>query len=52
MEGEYANVIDFSRSGHTATLVVDWRSFAPRKNETCSYNLEFDTFDLRAKKQE
>jgi len=51
MEGEYANIIDLSRSGHTATLVVEWRSFAPRKNETCSYKLSFETFALRTEKQ-
>jgi hypothetical protein len=52
MEDEYANVIDLSRSGHTVALIVDWRSFSPPKNETCSYKIAFTTFDLEAEKQE
>jgi hypothetical protein len=52
MEGEYANVLGLSWSGHTAALAVYWRSFAPRKNEFCSYDFDFDTFELQAEKQE
>ena len=52
MEGKYAHVLEFSRSGHTAALAVYWCSFAPRKDEFCSYEFDFDTFGLQAEKQE
>ena len=52
MEGEFAGVIAFRRSDHTAALAVDWCSFAPRKDEFCSYEFDFDTFGLQAEKQE
>ncbi|MDR3472204.1 MAG: hypothetical protein P4M09_11000 [Devosia sp.] len=52
MEGEYAGVIDFERSGHTAALAVDWRSFSPPRDDFCSYEFDFDTFEMQAEKQE
>jgi hypothetical protein len=52
MEGEYAHVLEFSRFGQTAALLVYWRSFAPNKDEFCSYEFDFDTFELQAEKQE
>jgi hypothetical protein len=51
MEGDYASVLELSRSGHTATLFVNWQSFTPRKEEPCSYEFDFNAFDLQAEKQ-
>ena len=50
-EGEGSSVIDFERSGNSAVLAVDWRSYTARTNETCSYRFAFDSFDLQAEKQ-
>ena len=52
IEGEGWSVIDSKRSGHTAKLAVDWRSYTARTNETCSYGSAFDTFSLQAEKQD
>jgi hypothetical protein len=45
-------VISFSRFGNIAVLVVTWTSYAPRADETHTYEFQFTTFDLRAEKQE
>jgi hypothetical protein len=51
MKTEDGGVIAFRRSGNIAILVVTWTSYAPRADETHSYEFEFTTFDLQAEKQ-
>lgn len=52
METEDGGVIAFKRSGNIANLVVTWTSYAPRTDKTHSYEVDFTTFDLQARKQE
>lgn len=52
VEGEGSSVIQFERSGSTATLVLDWISYTRRTSKTRSYSFAFNTFDLRVEKQE
>jgi|ERR1019366_5462215 hypothetical protein len=52
MEGEGSSVLAFNRSGHTATMILVWRYYSPRKDETCSYTFDFTTFDLQAERQD
>jgi len=52
MEGEFGDVLAFERRGHTATLVLEWFSSVPPKEETRAYTFEFATFDAKAEKQE
>lgn len=52
METEDGGVIAFKRSGNSAKLVVTWTSYAPRTDETHTYEIDFADFGLQAKKQE
>jgi hypothetical protein len=51
-EGEGSNVLEFRRSGQSATMVVVWTYYSTRTDDTRSYEFDFTTFDLQAEKQE
>jgi hypothetical protein len=51
-EGEGSNVLEFRRSGQSATMVVVWTYYSTRTDATRSYTFDFTTFDLQAEKQE
>lgn len=52
MEGEDGGILAFKRSGHTASLVLEWWPSSPPKEETRAYTFDFTTFDLQAEVQE
>lgn len=51
-EGEGSSVIQFERSGDTATLVLDWRHYAARRSETRAYEIHYRTFSMEYEKQD
>ena len=52
LEGDGSSIIQFERSGNSATLVVDWIYYKERKTETRAYEFIFDTFNLQATRQQ
>ena len=51
MEGDHANVIEFSWADDVAVLLVEWRSSSPPSGRICSYTFGFGTFEIQAGRQ-
>ncbi len=50
-EGKSGSVIDFSRDGDVATLVMEWDRYKPRDTITRLYTIHFRTFAITAERE-